>query len=165
MIQYRTINSPIGLLTLAGQGQALTNLRMVDQTYEPSRTGWSPNPHAFNDAVDQLNAYFAGELTTFELELDLRGSAFQRRVWQALLTIPFGETRSYGEIAKQIGAPGAARAVGLANGHNPIAIIVPCHRVIGAGGSLTGYGGGIDRKRLLLALEASRTSPTLPLFD
>jgi methylated-DNA-[protein]-cysteine S-methyltransferase len=165
MIQYRTINSPIGLLTLAGQGQALTNLRMVDQTYEPSRTGWSPNPHAFNDAVDQLNAYFAGELTTFELELDLRGSAFQRRVWQALLTIPFGETRSYGEIAEQIGAPGAARAVGLANGHNPIAIVVPCHRVIGASGSLTGYGGGLDRKRSLLALERRHTSATLPLFD
>lgn len=165
MIQYRTINSPIGLLTLAGQGQALTNLRMVDQTYEPSRTGWSPNPHAFNDAVDQLNAYFAGELTTFELELDLRGPAFQRRVWQALLTIPFGETRSYGEIAEQIGAPGAARAVGLANGHNPIAIVVPCHRVIGASGSLTGYGGGLDRKRSLLALERRHTSATLPLFD
>lgn len=165
MIQYRTINSPIGLLTLAGQGQALTNLRMVDQTYEPSRTGWSPNPHAFNDAVDQLNAYFAGELTTFELELDLRGSAFQRRVWQALLTIPFGETQSYGEIAEQIGAPGAARAVGLANGHNPIAIVVPCHRVIGASGSLTGYGGGLDRKRSLLALERRHTSATLPLFD
>jgi methylated-DNA-[protein]-cysteine S-methyltransferase len=165
MIQYRTINSPIGLLTLAGQGQALTNLRMVDQTYEPSRTGWSPNPHAFNDAVDQLNAYFAGELTTFELELDLRGSAFQRRVWQALLTIPFGETRSYGGIAEQIGAPGAARAVGLANGHNPIAIVVPCHRVIGASGSLTGYGGGLDRKRSLLALERRHTSATLPLFD
>jgi len=77
--------------------------------------------------VDQLNAYFAGELTTFDLELDLRGTEFQRRVWQALLTIPFGETRSYGEVAEQIGAPGAARAVGLANGHNPIAIIVPCH--------------------------------------
>jgi methylated-DNA-[protein]-cysteine S-methyltransferase len=165
MIQYRTINSPIGLLTLAGQGQALTNLRMVDQTYEPSRTGWSPNPKVFNDAVDQLNAYFAGELTTFELELDLRGSAFQRRVWQALLTIPFGETRSYGEIAEQIGAPGAARAVGLANGHNPIAIVVPCHRVIGASGSLTGYGGGLDRKRSLLALERRHTSATLPLFD
>jgi methylated-DNA-[protein]-cysteine S-methyltransferase len=165
MIQYRTINSPIGVLTLAGQGQALTNLRMVDQTYEPSRTGWSPNPHAFNDAVDQLNAYFAGELTTFELELDLRGSAFQRRVWQALLTIPFGETRSYGGIAEQIGAPGAARAVGLANGHNPIAIVVPCHRVIGASGSLTGYGGGLDRKRSLLALERRHTSATLPLFD
>jgi methylated-DNA-[protein]-cysteine S-methyltransferase len=165
MTHYRTIDSPIGLLTLAGHDQALTNLRMVDQTYEASRNGWSPNPRAFNDAVDQLNAYFAGELTTFDLELDLRGTEFQRRVWQALLTIPFGETRSYGEVAEQIGAPGAARAVGLANGHNPIAIVVPCHRVIGASGSLTGYGGGLDRKRSLLALETRDTSATLPLFD
>jgi methylated-DNA-[protein]-cysteine S-methyltransferase len=165
MTFYRTIDSPIGLLTLAGHDEALTNLRMVDQTYEPSRAGWRKVPTAFGDAVDQLNAYFAGELTDFKLELDLQGSAFQRRVWQALLTIPFGETRSYGEIAEQIGAPGAARAVGLANGHNPIAIIVPCHRVIGASGSLTGYGGGLDRKRSLLALETRRASPTLPLFD
>ncbi|WP_343574624.1 methylated-DNA--[protein]-cysteine S-methyltransferase [Mycobacterium sp.] len=165
MTYYRTIDSPIGLLTLAGHDQTLTNLRMVDQSHEPNRAGWSSNPVAFSDAVDQLNAYFAGELTDFALELDLRGSEFQRRVWQALLTIPFGETRSYGEIAEQIGTPGAARAVGLANGHNPIAIIVPCHRVIGTSGSLTGYGGGLDRKRTLLALERRRSSPTLPLFD
>jgi methylated-DNA-[protein]-cysteine S-methyltransferase len=165
MTYYRTIDTPIGLLTLAGHGQALTNLRMVDQTYEPNRAGWSANPTAFSDAVDQLDAYFAGGLTDFTLELDLQGTAFQRRVWQALLTIPFGETRSYGEIAKQIGAPGSARAVGLANGHNPIAIIVPCHRVIGASGNLTGYGGGLERKRSLLALEKSRTSATLSLFD
>jgi methylated-DNA-[protein]-cysteine S-methyltransferase len=165
MTHYRTIDSPIGLLTLAGHDQVLSNVRMVDQTYEPSRNGWYPNPKAFNEAVDQLNAYFAGELTTFDLELDLRGTEFQRRVWQALLTIPFGDTRSYGEVAEQIGVPGAARAVGLANGHNPIAIIVPCHRVIGASGSLTGYGGGLDRKRSLLALEMRHTSATLPLFD
>jgi methylated-DNA-[protein]-cysteine S-methyltransferase len=165
MTDYRMIDTPIGLLTLAGHGQALTNLRMVDQTYEPNRAGWSANPTAFSDAVDQLDAYFAGELTDFTLELDLQGTAFQRRVWQALLTIPFGETRSYGDIAAQIGAPGSARAVGLANGHNPIAIIVPCHRVIGASGSLTGYGGGLERKRSLLALEKSRTSATLSLFD
>jgi methylated-DNA-[protein]-cysteine S-methyltransferase len=163
MIQYRTIDSPIGLLTLAGHGSALTNLRMVDQTYEPSHAGWSADPGAFGQAVDQLGAYFAGELTDFDIELDLRGTEFQRRVWQALLTIPYGETRSYGEIAEQIGAPGAARAVGLANGHNPIAIVVPCHRVIGASGSLTGYGGGLDRKRTLLALEKQREH--LTLFD
>lgn len=132
MIEYRTVDSPIGLLTLAGRDPVLTNLRMVDQTYEPSRTGWTENPRAFAGAVEQLGAYFAGELTEFDIELDLRGSEFQRRVWRALQTIPYGETRSYGEIAEQIGAPGAARAVGLANGHNPIAIVVPCHRVIGA---------------------------------
>lgn len=161
MIQYRTIDSPIGLLTLAGHGSVLTNLRMVDQTYEPSRAEWSPDPEAFGAAVDQLVAYFAGELTSFELELDLRGTEFQRRVWQALLTIPYGETRSYGEIAEQIGAPGSARAVGLANGHNPIAIVVPCHRVIGSNGSLTGFGGGLGRKRTLLELENQRSNLTL----
>ena len=165
MIHYRTIDSPIGLLTLAGRGSALTNLRMVDQTYEPSRADWSADPEAFNDAVDQLRAYFAGELTDFDIELDMRGTAFQQRVWKALLTIPNGDTRSYGEIAEQIGAPGAARAVGLANGHNPIAIVVPCHRVIGASGSLTGYGGGLDRKRTLLELEKKRASVNLTLFD
>lgn len=165
MIHYRTIDSPIGLLTLAGHDHVLTNLRMVDQTYEPSRADWVPEDTAFPAAVDQLNAYFAGERTDFDIELGMAGSAFQRRVWQALMTIPYGETRSYGAIAEQIGAPGAARAVGLANGRNPIAIIVPCHRVIGASGSLTGYGGGLQRKRTLLELEKSRKSATLTLFD
>jgi methylated-DNA-[protein]-cysteine S-methyltransferase len=165
MIRHRTIDSPVGLLTLAGHGSALTNLRMVDQTYEPNRADWSVDPRAFNDAVDQLGAYFAGELTDFDIELDLRGTNFQQRVWKALLTIPYGETRSYGEIAEQIGVPGAARAVGLANGHNPIAIVVPCHRVIGASGSLTGYGGGLDRKRTLLELEKRRAAVNLTLFD
>lgn len=163
MIQYRTIDSPIGLLTLAGRGSVLTNLRMVDQTYEPSRADWSSDQKAFDGAVEQLRAYFAGELTDFDLDLDLRGTEFQRRVWTALLTIPYGETRSYGEIAEQIAAPGAARAVGLANGHNPIAIVVPCHRVIGANGSLTGFGGGLGRKWTLLELEKQRSN--LTLFD
>jgi methylated-DNA-[protein]-cysteine S-methyltransferase len=165
MIHYRTIDSPIGPLALAGRGQVLTNLRMVDQTYEPDRTNWVPDDRAFPDAVEQLEAYFAGERTDFDLELSLTGTEFQRRVWQALLTIPYGETRSYGEIAEQIGASGAARAVGLANGRNPIAIIVPCHRVIGASGRLTGYGGGLERKQSLLELERRRQSVTLSLFD
>jgi methylated-DNA-[protein]-cysteine S-methyltransferase len=165
MIHYRTIDSPIGPLALAGRGKVLTYLRMVDQTYEPDRTNWVPDDRAFPDAVEQLEAYFAGERTDFDLELSLAGSEFQRRVWQALLTIPYGETRSYGEIAEQIGASGAARAVGLANGRNPIAIIVPCHRVIGASGSLTGYGGGLERKQSLLELERRRQSVTLSLFD
>jgi methylated-DNA-[protein]-cysteine S-methyltransferase len=129
---------------------------MVDQTYEPSRNGWERDDTAFPDAVEQLEAYFAGERREFDLELDLVGTSFQRQVWEALLTIPYGETRSYGQVAEQIGSPGASRAVGLANGHNPIGIIVPCHRVIGANGNLTGYGGGLDRKRALLALERSR---------
>jgi len=165
MINFRTVDSPIGPLTLAGRDSALTNLRMVDQTYEPSRVGWRRDDNVFAGAVEQLNAYFAGELTDFDLELDLRGTLFQQRVWEALLTIPYGETRSYGEIAEQVGAPGSARAVGLANGHNPIAIIVPCHRVIGANGKLTGYGGGVDRKLTLLELEKSRAATNLTLFD
>ena len=165
MIHYRTIDSPIGPLALAGRGRVLTNLRMVHQTHEPNRTGWVPDDRAFPEVVDQLEAYFAGGRTDFDLELGLAGSEFQRRVWQALLTIPYGETRSYRQVAEQIGASGAARAVGLANGRNPIAIIVPCHRVIGASGSLTGYGGGLDRKRSLLELERRRQSATLSLFD
>jgi methylated-DNA-[protein]-cysteine S-methyltransferase len=165
MIHYRTIDSPIGPLALAGRGRVLTNLRMVHQTHEPNRAGWVPDDRAFPEVVDQLEAYFAGGRTDFDLELGLAGSEFQRRVWQALLTIPYGETRSYRQVAEQIGASGAARAVGLANGRNPIAIIVPCHRVIGASGSLTGYGGGLDRKRSLLELERRRQSATLSLFD
>jgi methylated-DNA-[protein]-cysteine S-methyltransferase len=165
MIRYRTIDSPIGSLALAGDGRSLSHLRMLNQTYEPKRSDWILDAQAFPDVVEQLEAYFAGELRDFDLDFDTAGSEFQRRVWQALLTIPYGETRSYGQIAVQIGAFGAARAVGLANGHNPIAIIVPCHRVIGAGGSLTGYGGGLNRKRWLLDMERSRTSATPSLFD
>jgi methylated-DNA-[protein]-cysteine S-methyltransferase len=161
--RYRTIDSPIGLLTLAGDGSVLSHLRMVDQTYEPSRADWLLDDRAFPAAVEQLDAYFAGELQEFDLRLEFQGTAFQRSVWEALETIPYGETRSYGEIAQQIGSPTASRAVGLANGHNPIAIIVPCHRVIGANGSLTGFGGGLDRKRALLALE--NNGANLTLFD
>lgn len=155
MTHYRVIDSPIGPLTLAGRGSTLTNLRMVDQTHEPSRADWTLDDRGFPDAIEQLDAYFAGELQEFDLSLELTGTAFQRRVWEALRTIPYGKTRSYGEIAAQIGSPTAFRAVGLANGHNPISVIVPCHRVIGANGSLTGFGGGIERKRTLLALEKS----------
>jgi methylated-DNA-[protein]-cysteine S-methyltransferase len=164
-IQFRSIDSPVGLLTLAGRDGRLMHLRMVDQTYEPSRDGWASDDAAFPVAVEQLESYFAGELFDFDLELDLVGTTFQRAVWQALLTIPYGETRSYGEIAAQIGSPTASRAVGLANGHNPIGIIVPCHRVIGTNGSLTGYGGGLDRKRALLALEKMRKPAVPTLFD
>jgi methylated-DNA-[protein]-cysteine S-methyltransferase len=160
-VHYRTMDSPVGMLTLAGVGDRLQHLRMVDQTYEPSREGWEPDDEAFADAVTQLEEYFRGERLDFDLELDMVGTAFQCRVWEALRTIPYGETRSYGEIAAQIGSPGASRAVGMANGHNPIGIIVPCHRVIGANGSLTGYGGGLDRKKLLLGME-KRYTPAMP---
>lgn len=164
-MQFRTVDSPVGPLTLAGRNGRLSHLRMIDQTYEPSHEGWEEDDTAFAAPVAQLEAYFAGDLVNFELDLDLAGTEFQRRVWAALLTIPYGETRSYGEIAQQIGSPGASRAVGLANGHNPVGIIVPCHRVIGANGSLTGYGGGIHRKKQLLEMEKSRTSPVATLFD
>ncbi|EKF25711.1 methylated-DNA-[]-cysteine S-methyltransferase family protein [Mycolicibacterium hassiacum DSM 44199] len=159
------IDSPIGPLTLAGVDGRLRHLRMVDQTHEPSREHWQPDDTVFPDVVDQLDAYFAGDLKEFDVALDLVGTAFQRKVWAALLTIPYGETRSYGEIARQIGSPGASRAVGLANGHNPVAIIVPCHRVIGANGGLTGYGGGLERKRMLLDMEKGRIAPAATLFD
>jgi methylated-DNA-[protein]-cysteine S-methyltransferase len=162
-VHYRIIDSPVGPLTLAGRGEALAHLRMVDQTHEPSRAGWVPDDHAFPEAVEQLAGYFAGQRTHFDVPLDVIGTDFQRCVWAALLTIPYGHTRSYGEIAQQIGSPGAFRAVGLANGRNPIGIIVPCHRVIGSNGSLTGYGGGLDRKRLLLEMEKSEDK--LTLFD
>lgn len=164
-LHFRTVDSPVGPLTLAGTHGRLRHLRMVDQTYEPRRDGWEPDESAFPDAVAQLDAYFAGELIDFDLDLDLVGTDFQRRVWEALLTIPYGETRSYGAIALQIGSPGASRAVGLANGHNPISIVVPCHRVIGANGSLTGYGGGLPKKRQLLDMEKSRAYPVSTLFD
>jgi methylated-DNA-[protein]-cysteine S-methyltransferase len=161
-MHYRTVDSPVGPLTLAGVGSTLMHLRMAGQTHEPDRSDWQPGGvRAFDDVVAQLEAYFAGSLTEFDVDLRVDGTDFQRRVWTALRTIPYGETRSYGEIADQIGSPGASRAVGLANGRNPISIIVPCHRVIGSTGGLTGYGGGIDRKRALLALE---TEPVPALF-
>jgi methylated-DNA-[protein]-cysteine S-methyltransferase len=112
----------------------------------------------FKDVASQLDAYFAGELMTFDLEMDMIGTSFQRAVWTQLSAIPYGETISYGELAGRVGNPNASRAVGLANGRNPIAIIVPCHRVIGADGSLTGYGGGLERKTWLLDLETRHRS-------
>jgi methylated-DNA-[protein]-cysteine S-methyltransferase len=158
---YRTVPSPVGPLTLAGHNEVLTHLRMDDQAHPPSgRNEWKRDEHAFPKVVDQLDAYFAGELTEFDVAIDLEGTAFQRRVWAALLDIPYGGTWSYGAVAKRIGQPTASRAVGMANGRNPVAIIVPCHRVIGSTGTLTGYGGGLDRKRTLLDLERRR--PGLP---
>jgi len=161
-MRYRVVDSPVGPLTLAGAGRALSHLRMDDQLYPPRGTDeWTEDPAAFGDVVEQLEAYFAGDLVEFDVELDLRGTPFQQRCWAALLEIPYGETRSYGEQARRIGQPTASRAVGLANGRNPVGIIVPCHRVIGSTGSLTGYGGGLDRKRALLDLERSRLAPSL----
>ena len=148
---FTRIDSPIGPLTLTGDGESLTTLHMELHRGRPD-----PAPRArrdddaFTAAREQLAAYFAGRLREFEVEIAGRGSAFQTSVWDALIRIPFGSTESYGALARRIGKPNASRAVGLANGKNPISIIVPCHRVIGANGSLTGYGGGLERKRWLL---------------
>jgi methylated-DNA-[protein]-cysteine S-methyltransferase len=159
---YTTIESPIGELLLLGDGQALHGLYMQEGrkpiTHSPD---WQLAPTAFVDVSEQLSEYFAGQRTKFEVELAMHGSPFQRSVWQALQDIPYGESISYGELARRVGQPSAARAVGMANGCNPISVIVPCHRVIGADGSLTGYGGGVERKRLLLDLEANMRTPQL----
>ncbi len=152
---YTTIDSPIGELLLAGDGRALQRLSMQEArhpiTIDPR---WERREEPFAAISAQLREYFAGTRQTFEVPLALHGNAFERHVWQALLEIPYGETVSYGEIARAIGQPTAARAVGLANGRNPVALFVPCHRVLGANGSLTGYGGGLERKRFLLDLES-----------
>jgi methylated-DNA-[protein]-cysteine S-methyltransferase len=152
---YTTFHSPIGELLLAGDGGGLQILSMQDAP-RPRRIGsaWNRDDAAFADVRHQLEEYFTGSRDTFEVELSLRGNPFEQRVWAELLKIPYGETASYGQVATAIGAPSAPRAVGLANGRNPVAVIVPCHRVIGANGSLTGYGGGLERKRYLLDLEA-----------
>jgi methylated-DNA-[protein]-cysteine S-methyltransferase len=135
---------------------------MDDQAHPPTgQSEWAPDADAFPDVVEQLEANFEGELTEIDVSLRLEGTEFQRKVWAGLLEIPYGETISYGDLATRIGQPTASRAVGLANGRNPVAIIVPCHRVIGSTGSLTGYGGGLDRKRTLLDLEKARREPRL----
>lgn len=154
-ILYSTLKSPIGELTLTTDGISVTGLYMRNQAHGPGRTrSWKRDDAALKKPLAQLAAYFAGELRDFDLPLAARGTPFQQRVWRALCDIPYGETISYGELARRIGQPAAARAAGLANGRNPISIVVPCHRVIGANGSLTGYGGGLERKRWLLAHEA-----------
>ena len=160
--RYRVLASPVGPLTIAGVDGVLTHLRMVDQTHPPAdRDTWVRDDTTLGRVVKQLDSYFAGDLTEFDVEMRLDGTEFQRRVWAALCEIPFGDTWSYGQLAAHIGQPKASRAVGLANSRNPIGIIVPCHRVIGASGSLTGYGGGLDRKRALLDLEGDRRQPSL----
>jgi methylated-DNA-[protein]-cysteine S-methyltransferase len=155
MKQHTVIDSPCGPLTLVATDGVLSGLYMVGQRHRPpEETFGDRDDTPFADAVDQLAAYFAGELKEFTLELRLDGTPFQRSVWDQLRRIPYGETRSYGELADALGNPGASRAVGLANGKNPIGVIVPCHRVVGANGSLTGYGGGLHRKKSLLDFES-----------
>jgi methylated-DNA-[protein]-cysteine S-methyltransferase len=158
---YTTMPSPIDDLLLVSDGDALTGLYM-----EQSRNGrvveaaWKRDPGPFREAVRRLRAYFEGELRLFDLPIRLQGTEFQQVVWAALRALRLGERVSYGELARRIGRPSASRAVGLANGRNPISIIVPCHRVIGAGGSLTGFGGGLGRKQWLLEHEASLVPDT-----
>lgn len=163
-LRCRTVASPVGPLTLAGTGPVLMHLRMAGQAHEPDRSGWEPDDDAFGDVVEQLDGYFAGSPAAFDVELELTGTDFQRRVWAALQTIPYGQTRTYRQIAEQVGSPGAFRAVGLAIGRNPIGIIVPCHRVVGSTGELTGYAGGLDRKQALLNLETAGTPARAELF-
>jgi len=149
-----TVDSPVGRLTLLSKGGLLTNLDMEDQAHAtPVPPGVVRDDGAFADVVAQLGEYFSGERTSFEVPMDLEGTDFQRRVWSELCAIPYGRTISYGELARRVDNPRASRAVGSANGRNPIAVIVPCHRVIAGDGSLGGYGGGLDRKVLLLELE------------
>jgi methylated-DNA-[protein]-cysteine S-methyltransferase len=154
-VRYTIVPSPIDDLLVTSEDGAVTRLH-----FSPHTDGHAVRDEWVDDADDvlveasrQLDAYFAGERTTFDLPLAPAGTAFQRSVWHELTRIPYGQTISYGELARRIANPAASRAVGLANGRNPIAVIVPCHRVIGADGSLTGFGGGLDRKRTLLSLE------------
>ncbi len=152
---YATMDSPLGELLLTGDGRHLTGLYMTPHTHGPERDpAWVHDRAAFDGAIRQLQEYFDGQRVTFEIPLAADGTEFQRRVWMALRDIPFAQTVTYGDIAREIGNPKGVRAVGLANGRNPISIIVPCHRVIGHNGTLTGYGGGIERKRWLLEHEA-----------
>lgn len=162
-IAYHVMTSPVGLLFLARTAQGLRHLEFMDRksikrmisnhAAEYPEATWEPSLLDLKPVVEQLEAYFCGALDTFEVPTSVSGSPFQLMVWRSLLEIPYGETRTYGQIAKAIGQPRSARAVGLANNQNPLAIIVPCHRVIGAKGELTGYGGGVTRKKWLLQLE------------
>jgi methylated-DNA-[protein]-cysteine S-methyltransferase len=153
---HTIIESPIGSLTLVRGDEGLTGIYMPDHRPAPDQAGFGERDDtAFADAVQQFGEYWAGERTAFDLAVDPRGTEFQRRVWAQLRAIPFGETRSYGWIAEQLGQPTAVRAVGLANSRNPLSIVVPCHRVVGSTGALTGYAGGVDRKRFLLEHEMS----------
>jgi methylated-DNA-[protein]-cysteine S-methyltransferase len=154
---YKTMPSPLGVLKLVASERGLAAI--LWEKDDPQRVRlWAPMENETHpvlvETARQLAAYFAGELESFSLPLDFAGTPFQQKVWAALLTIPFGETRSYGEIAAQIGQPAAGRAVGAASGRNPLSIIAPCHRVIGANGKLTGFAGGLETKAFLLRLES-----------
>ena len=152
---FTIVPSPVGPLTLVGEGDDITGLYFeTGSSVAAPRTGWVRDDRRLRSAAEQLAEYFEGKRTRFDLPIAPRGTAFQKSVWGALLRIPFGQTASYGDIARAIGKPAASRAVGGANHRNPLSIIIPCHRVIGADGGMTGYGGELYRKRLLLDLES-----------
>jgi methylated-DNA-[protein]-cysteine S-methyltransferase len=154
VIDYVWEDSPVGQLLIAADDDGLRQLLFASGRSEVQpQPGWRKNATHLAEVVRQLRAYFAGKLRQFDLPLAPEGTLFQRRVWHELLRIPYGETISYGELARRIGNPNGSRAVGLANGANPISIVIPCHRVIGSNGQLTGYGGGLKTKEWLLALE------------
>jgi methylated-DNA-[protein]-cysteine S-methyltransferase len=156
-VYYTTFDSPVGPLLLAGDSNALMRVSFESSKHSAvPQTGWKQNRAAFAEVIRQLQAYFRGELRVFDVPLAMEGTEFQLRVWNALRAIPYGETISYAQLAERIGNPKAVRAVGLANGSNPIPIIVPCHRVIGSDGSLTGFGGGLSTKKKLLELESKQ---------
>lgn len=159
---YHYMDSPIGKLLLAGEGEALGLLGFPSGSMARRHDAeWKKDSAPFKEVIFQLEQYFAGELRDFDLPLAPKGTVFQQQVWSTLQEIPYGETWSYGQLAAHIGKPKASRAVGAANGLNPIPVIIPCHRVIGANGKLTGFGGGLDTKRHLLSLEAGQLAPEL----
>jgi len=153
-VQHTVVDSPVGPLTLVGDGEALSGLYFDGHLRTPRLSDPGPRTSTgFDEVRRQLGEYFSGERRSFDLPLAPQGSAFERSVWALLTSIPYGETRTYGQLAAELGDPKAAQAVGNANGWNPISIIVPCHRVVGSRGGLTGYAGGLTRKRYLLELE------------
>ena len=159
MTHHTVVESPVGPLTVVEQDGALAGLYMADQRHLPAAEALGPREDdVLPEAGEQLVAYFAGELEHFDVPLHTRGTPFQRTVWAALREVPYGGTCTYAELAAAIGRPTAVRAVGAANGRNPVCIVVPCHRVVGSGGSLTGYAGGLERKQLLLDLERRRAA-------
>jgi len=166
-IAFTTIDSPVGPLLLAASDEGLHAIGFSRSRHPVPRGGdWREGDHRLlREARRQLDEYFAGRRRSFELPLAPRGTGFQREVWHALTTIPYGETVSYAQLAARIGRPKAMRAVGAANGRNPLPIVLPCHRVIGADGSLTGFGGGLDAKRFLLQLEGAVPPAAAELFD
>ncbi|MEO1016436.1 MAG: methylated-DNA--[protein]-cysteine S-methyltransferase [Pseudomonadota bacterium] len=165
-LAFTYLESPVGPLLLAGDGAAL-HLVSFPEGSKARRPmpGWQREDRLFADSIDQLQRYFSGELKVFTLALHLSGTSFQNSVWNALSAIPFGRTMSYGELAHRLDRPNASRAVGAANGANPIPIILPCHRVIGADGSLTGFGGGLETKRYLLAHEQRKLGAAAEQLD